>query len=173
VLTLHDSPTRLPDTGLLVQAAELRRLHPTLSTEACVGRLGAEGVIRGNALTARYRIRIEYALGGRPRAFVLDPIPQRRHPCQPVIHTNGADNEPCLFTLAHHDWRPTMSLARSIVPWLMEWLIFYEAWYLTGYWQGGGDMPAWYDALAVGEASPTQIASLDAGSTVRLVDAVA
>lgn len=143
---------RLPNTDLLLQAHELRALHPTLETNVQGGRLVAEGGIRGNALTARYRVRVEYVLGHYPRAFVLNPAPQRRHPRQPVIHTMGRDDEPCLFTPQHNDWRPSMSLARSIVPWLMEWLVFYEAWYYEGGWEGGGAMPPWFDTLASGAA---------------------
>jgi hypothetical protein len=118
-----------------------------LDSEVQGERLVAEGVIRGNALTARYRVRIECRLGYRPRAFILDPLPQRRYPKQPVIHTNGADNEPCLFT-PDRDWHPDMQIGETIVPWLMEWIVFYEAWRVTGEWRGGGTMPAWYDALA-------------------------
>jgi hypothetical protein len=35
-----------------------------------------------------------------------------------------------------------MSLATTVVPWLEEWLVFYEGWLLTGTWQGGGTLPA-------------------------------
>lgn len=38
-----------------------------------------------------------------------------------------------------------MSLATTVVPWLEEWLAFYEGWFLTGTWQGGGTLPAEYD----------------------------
>jgi hypothetical protein len=41
-----------------------------------------------------------------------------------------------------------MQVGDTIVPWLMEWLVFYEAWGVTGEWRGGGTMPAWYAALA-------------------------
>jgi hypothetical protein len=111
------------------------------------GRLTAEGCIRGNALTRRYRISLEYSPGAWPRAFVLDPGLERRHPDQPVAHTSGP-NEPCLFTARNRDWLPTMYLGQTVMPWLMEWLVFYEAWRATGEWQGGGTLPEGYAGLA-------------------------
>lgn len=161
---MQTRPLRLPDTGQLLQAVQLRSLHPSLETEVRAACLVGNGTIRGSALTARYRIRIRYELGSRPRAFVLDPMPQRRHPRQPVIHTNGADNEPCLFTPEHGDWRPDMMLATTIVPWLMEWLVFYEAWFCTGRWDGGGTMPSWWEDLAH-EPAPVPDTGAETGPT--------
>ncbi len=31
-----------------------------------------------------------------------------------------------------------MLVAYTIVPWLMEWLVYYEVWLITGQWEGGG-----------------------------------
>ncbi|MDY0295864.1 MAG: hypothetical protein RB296_00975 [Acidobacteriota bacterium] len=31
-----------------------------------------------------------------------------------------------------------MIIAKTIVPWASEWLIFYELWLATGEWLGGG-----------------------------------
>lgn len=34
-----------------------------------------------------------------------------------------------------------MAVANTIVPWLAEWLEFYEGWLVTGIWYGGGEHP--------------------------------
>jgi hypothetical protein len=31
-----------------------------------------------------------------------------------------------------------MPIALTIIPWLLEWLVYYEAWLVTGEWLGGG-----------------------------------
>lgn len=36
------------------------------------------------------------------------------------------------------DWNPKMSLAKSVIPWTCEWLLFYEFWLVTHKWCGGG-----------------------------------
>ena len=33
-------------------------------------------------------------------------------------------------------------LSKTIVPWTVEWLYFYELWLATGEWYGGGDHPS-------------------------------
>ena len=89
----------------------------------------------------RYRVRVTYRDGQYPRAEILEPRPTRRSEGEPIPHTLGQDHVPCLFTPAHGDWRSTMLLGNTILPWLAEWLIFYEGWRITGTWHGNG-LPA-------------------------------
>ena len=120
-------------------------LHPWLETRISGKTLTAEGWTQPLPVTARYRVRIRYRLGYWPVAEIIDPPLHRRVADQRVAHTNSVDNEPCLFTKERGDWRPSMFLATTVVPWLEEWLVFYEGWHLTGAWQGGGTLPAEYE----------------------------
>ena len=43
--------------------------------------------------------------------------------------------ELCLFW---KNWDATMPLANTIVPWVADWLYYYEVWLFTGEWEGGG-----------------------------------
>ncbi len=54
-----------------------------------------------------------------------------------VPHT-CAENEPCLFYQPYREWWPEMPIALTIVPRLLEWLLYHEAWLATGEWLGGG-----------------------------------
>ena len=58
-----------------------------------------------------------------------------------IPHTYS-DDEVCLFRPFAHEWSPTKPLALTIVPWLMQWLLFYEVWFCTGEWHGEGEHPA-------------------------------
>jgi hypothetical protein len=138
-------PRRRP-LSLVKQMANLRVRHRSLAVRLRGDRLDAEGWIRGNGITRRYHVRIEYRLGYHPRTTVIEPPLEQLLPDQPVAHTNGP-NEPCLYTKAHPDWRATMYLGDSVVPWLMEWLVCYELWRATGSWFGGGTLPAGYGEL--------------------------
>lgn len=40
-----------------------------------------------------------------------------------------------------NEWKSTMNIADTIVPWICEWLYFYEIWLITGKWCGGGKHP--------------------------------
>lgn len=36
------------------------------------------------------------------------------------------------------EWDGTEFLSDTIIPWGIEWLLFYEIWLITGTWEGGG-----------------------------------
>jgi len=95
------------------------------------------GSLRPTPLSDTYAIRIEYRVGASPRAWVESPELQRRNPDerQPHTYKNG---DLCLF---YADFTPEHQIARTIVPWIMHWLFFYESWLVTGEWQGGGIHP--------------------------------
>jgi hypothetical protein len=127
-------------------------MHPWLAVTQRHHEIIAEGVMQPLEGMRAYRVRITYREGRFPRAEVLDPQPQRRIPERPVAHTNGADHVPCLFTPTNGDWRPSMWLSNTVVPWLGEWLVFYEGWLTTGTWHGGGVLPSSCDQKPEPEA---------------------
>jgi hypothetical protein len=48
----------------------------------------------------------------------------------------------CLYDPRTKDWKPSRSIAETIIPWTAEWLFFYEGWLIDGHWAGGGDHPS-------------------------------
>jgi hypothetical protein len=87
-------------------------------------------------------VRFEYSIGCAPLALVESP-PLIARADQPLIpHTYPARDEtpvrPCLYYPDDGDWGPDLLLSRTIVPWLLEWLMHYELWHVTGEWLGGG-----------------------------------
>ncbi|MGK2740162.1 hypothetical protein ACSHT0_04655 [Tepidicaulis sp. LMO-SS28] len=44
----------------------------------------------------------------------------------------------CLFDGESAEWLPSLSIAKTIVPWASEWLMYYEMWLADGVWRGGG-----------------------------------
>jgi hypothetical protein len=44
----------------------------------------------------------------------------------------------CLFDPMANEWNPSMSIAKTTVPWAARWLAYYELWEATGRWHGGG-----------------------------------
>lgn len=131
---------RVPTIGVHEQLAAMRLAWPRFRCEVRAGLLVCAGEVQPRPVTDRYTARIEYRVGWRPRTFIVRPALRRRHPEGRIAHTYS-DTELCLFTWAAGDWSPDQFIARTIVPWLHEWIVFYEAWLLTGEWQGGGTMP--------------------------------
>ena len=54
------------------------------------------------------------------------------------MYSNG---DLCLYLPGQ--WKESMLLADTILPWTSQWLLYYELWLITGHWMGTGhDHPA-------------------------------
>lgn len=80
-----------------------------------------------------------------PRVTVIDPLLRQRSedPSDPIPHHYPNPDHPelpilCLYDPAAKEWHPGLSVARTIVPWTINWLACYEGWLATGEWTGGG-----------------------------------
>lgn len=105
-------------------------------------RLVCRGTLRPSPLTSIYAVRLEYSIGKPPVAVVEAPSLRTRSGQPAIPHTYPANDvwplRPCLYYPGDGDWKADRSLATTIVPWLLEWLIQYEIWFATGEWRGGG-----------------------------------
>lgn len=102
----------------------------------------ARGVVQPLPLSDEYRVRIEYALGEAPKTWVESPILRSREEGGDIPHVYWDEGpRPCLYLPRSGEWRGERLLAATIVPWLLEWLVFYEDWHATGEWRGGGVHP--------------------------------
>lgn len=99
--------------------------------------LVCRGPVQPTPVNQRYQFRMEYSVPRPPRVWIESPALRSRSPNERVPHT-FKDGRLCLF---RDDFRSDMKLATTIVPWLMYWLFFYEAWLATGVWYGGGIHP--------------------------------
>lgn len=91
-----------------------------------------EGALRPTSTSHCYRVRISYARGDWPQVRVLSPtLDTRLGERLPHVFREGTL---CLHT--EDDWRPSMLLADTILPWTCEWLFYYELWLATGAWYG-------------------------------------
>src|SRR6202043_2149851 len=47
----------------------------------------------------------------------------------------------CIYHPKKREWKPSMALAATVVPWAVMWLSFFEDWVCTDVWSGGGEHP--------------------------------
>lgn len=87
-----------------------------------------------------YRIRIDYHINHSPKVYVIEPpILARPEGVEELPHVfNTEKQQICLYYGRLGEWDSTKFLAREIVPWASEWLMFYELWLITGEWLGEG-----------------------------------
>lgn len=93
-----------------------------------------------------FTVEIKFAQGDIfPLVSVLRPALRQRPDFQdgPLPHVYWRDDKPflCLFDPAQNEWSASMAISRTTVPWISEWLYFFEIWSLTGKWLGGGRHP--------------------------------
>lgn len=79
-----------------------------------------------------------------PEVRVHSPPVTRRaeEPDTPIPHVfdEGLVRLPplCLFDPRERGWDASRAIADTTIPWIADWLRFYEAWQATGHWAGGG-----------------------------------
>lgn len=95
--------------------------------------------LRPTPLSSMYKVRMIYEFRKSPNVFVLDPKPLRRPLGESVLkHVYDTPKQHlCLYYKRAKEWNPSQSLV-DVVPWIAEWLFYYELWVLTGKWLGGG-----------------------------------
>lgn len=98
---------------------------------------------RPTPLSREYTLRIEYKHGEAPRVFVKDPdISQlagdRAHE---LPHVYRHPLRLCLFWPKAREWDGKMRIDRTLVPWALVWLFYFEEWLASNEWKGGGVHP--------------------------------
>lgn len=80
-----------------------------------------------------------------PKVTVMNPLLHRRveDPSDPIPHHYPNRNNPklpilCLYDPDAREWHPGLLVAKTVIPWTIDWLACYEGWLATGEWTGGG-----------------------------------
>lgn len=120
------------------QALALCSRYPDAQRPAVrAGRLRWTVRLQPSPLSVVYTVKVAYVVGIRPRVVILDPpltVPEGRT----LPHVFPGD-ELCLY---YDEFNGDVDLlADTIVPWISEWLFFYETWLTTDEWHGGGIHP--------------------------------
>jgi hypothetical protein len=128
---------RIRTIGLREQAAWMKQHLANFDCRVHGGRMECHGAVRPTPLSREYSVVISYESGRRPRVFLPGQQLLRRAADKRIPHTY-ADDEPCLYYPPALEWRSDMKISASVVGWLAHWLHYYEIWYATGEWLGGG-----------------------------------
>lgn len=98
--------------------------------------LTCSGWIQPTTLCDKYKIRIKYTKGVSPVCFLQSP----KIPPNPHIHLNS-NSSFCLNIKTDLNWHERLPLANYLLPWLAEWIIYYELYLINGgIWLGPESM---------------------------------
>jgi hypothetical protein len=95
------------------------------------------GPIKPSLSSAEYIVEISYSVDRRPKVRVVSPS-LIDPPKLSDVH-RYSDGTLCLHL--REQWNQTLFVADKIIPWISEWLMFYEGWLVTDEWLGGGEHP--------------------------------
>ena len=125
--------------SLAQQCLALSGLPVTSSATVRRSRLRWSAELRPTPLSRTYSVALEYAGAGRaPRVRVNRPQ-LRGEGIERLPHVYRGD---VLCLCYPEQWDEGKLIARTIVPWISEWLLHFEFWKVDGIWRGGGHSPA-------------------------------
>lgn len=106
------------------------------------GRLSWRYVGRPSPISRAYALRIEHAPGEAPSVFVDGPDLVAIAGGRDLPHVYSQDpTRLCLYLPGTGEWEPCLLIDRTIVPWSVLWLWYFEDWLSTDVWGGGGLHP--------------------------------
>lgn len=97
-------------------------------------KLNCIGKVKPTEYSEEYKIKIVYDGKNSPKVFVIYPVIEYNDD----IHMFPSDNSLCLYH-AETDkffWNfRKHNVFDTIIPWTLEWLVFYELYLITGNWE--------------------------------------
>jgi hypothetical protein len=121
-------------------------LKASFPSEVCTIRkntLWWRGKIQPTPLSPKYTVLLTYNLCCSPKVWVLgDELQKLDSPDFPHHYSIDVDKKKvniCLYR--YSEFSKNKLLTKTIIPWTVEWLYFYEIWLATGEWCGGGEHP--------------------------------
>lgn len=128
---------------LTEQLISLRADYPSATCEIHKNTLFWSAKIQPTPLSREYSVRIVYKLGNPPHVWVfgkeLQKLDDPGFPHKFDIDLEKQRVRICLYR--YREFSSAKFLSKTIIPWTIEWLYYYEIWLATGEWCGGGEHP--------------------------------
>ena len=125
--------------SLPVQLVSLKKLFPNSVGEVKQGVLQWSNYFTPTPMSDKYKIKLTLKEKSTPKVYVVEPvlnIPEGKR--LPHVYPG---NRLCLYAPHYKQWDANLYLVDTIIPWISEWLFYYELWLVTGEWSGGGEHP--------------------------------
>lgn len=125
------------------QMIALKASYPSAVCEIRKNTLWWYGEIQPTPLSRVYKVLMTYKFREMPCVWIIgNELKGLDNPEFPHKYKKDEKNQMvkiCLYR--YKEFSSTKFLARTIIPWAVEWLYFYEIWLATGEWCGGGEHP--------------------------------
>lgn len=117
---------------LLIQKKQMEKYYSYLNYEIKNNVLICKGWIQPEGCKVSYKIKIEYVSGHEPKSTILSP---KIEPCKEIHMYN--DYSLCLHYPPDMHWNAQVPIHAFTLPWISEWVVFYELYLINGnIWEG-------------------------------------
>ncbi len=122
---------------LSYQQKLLEQHFPFFSCSIINNVLTCIGWLQPKDCLSRYKVKIEYVAGKEPRSTILFPI------IEPSVEIHMYRNHSlCLHYREDMKWTEKIKIYEYTVPWISEWITFYELYLINGNRWEGRESPA-------------------------------
>lgn len=121
-------------SAVLVSSREralLLKHYLFLKSEIKGGILYCYGTFQPTPFSNSYLYRIKYAPFSAPKVTITKPSIEYNDD----IHMYPKDHSLCLYHKSDLVWNTSCHLYDTIVPWIHEWIVFYELYLISGKWE--------------------------------------
>lgn len=122
--------------SIVSQGEVLRKVLPSSQFTTRRGKLCWQGWVTPSPVSLSYKVQLTYRLDEQPHIQVLEPA--LSIPAGHVLPHVYPGDKLCLYFPDGKQWHGGKLLAYTVLPWISEWLFFYEIWLVTKQWNGGG-----------------------------------
>ena len=130
---LNDRKSALSSKIILLRELKLIEDHYSfLICKIVKGELICIGKIKPTEYSEEFEIKIVYDGISNPKIFILNPFIEYNDD----IHMYPEDNSLCLYHKSDLIWNfRKHNLYDTIIPWTIEWFVFYELYLFSGKWE--------------------------------------
>ena len=95
--------------------------------------------IRPTAISELYDVKIVYTENKWVKIFVINKTLELAENRTKLPHVCDSQKQQlCLYSPSKKEWNAHNYIIDTIIPWVSEWLYYYELWLPEGKWLGGG-----------------------------------
>lgn len=95
--------------------------------------------IRPTAISELYDVKIVHTENKWVKIFVVNKILKIAKNRTKLPHVYDSQKQQlCLYSPSKKEWNAHNYIIDTIIPWISEWLYYYELWLPEGKWLGGG-----------------------------------
>lgn len=130
--------------SLIIQAGNLKNMFPnSIIKRNKEEKLEWIGYLQPTPLSRKYKVKFIYRRNKGVSAYVIEPKPlELLSNSKHLPHVYSTEEQKlCLYYPGIREWDVSMLYTETIVPWISEWLMYYELWLITGDWLGDSIHP--------------------------------